>query len=322
MPVAPRQGRRFGDEILDQLDLRGEPVAALGPARSDAEQRRDRVAARAVQSLPRDGLADEPRIKPEIARIGGRVAVDIGVDLEIGAEVGIALEEGRVPERRADKDHLYIKRYRPRLRRAGERRALRAAELFDADHAIAQRAFEERPALGIGGDRFGAQHQHAAIGAMQRAGADLQEIGMERALALAIFDPAEEMLIAGIGLDDHRRMHFLAMIDEEIDGVAPLGEFAFGRAAGLELKSLRRFGDVDAHRGEPATSPSKAAKSCVSASSNGLTTSAAMPRLSSWICTASWPRALTARSCTRVSAVAISRSVAWSSGGRAGRPGG
>src|SRR6185312_11071097 len=212
----------------------------------------DRVVARTVQPLPRDGLADKTRVKTEIARIGRRIAVDIRVDLEIGAEIGIALEEGRVPIGRTNKDHLYIKRYRPRLRRAGDGRALRPAELFDADHAIAQRAFEESPACRIGGDRLGAQHQHAAIGAVQRAGADLQEIGMKRALALAIFDPAEEMLVGRIGLDDHRRMGLFAVIDQQIDDVAPLREFAFGGAAGLELETLRRLGDVDAHRGEPA----------------------------------------------------------------------
>src|SRR6185312_2084313 len=143
LAFAPCQGRRFGDEILHQLDLRGEPVAPFRPARCDAEQQRDRVVARTVQPLPRDGLADKTRVKTEIARIGRRIAVDIRVDLEIGAEIGIALEEGRVPIGRTNKDHLYIKRYRPRLRRAGDGRALRPAELFDADHAIAQRAFEE-----------------------------------------------------------------------------------------------------------------------------------------------------------------------------------
>ena len=114
---APRQTRRFGDEILDHLDARREPVAALRPARRDSEQQRNRIGGRAIEPLPRDGLADETSVEIQIARIGGRVAVDIGIDLEIGAELGIAFEEGSVPEGRTDKDHFYIERYRSRLRR-------------------------------------------------------------------------------------------------------------------------------------------------------------------------------------------------------------
>ncbi len=252
---------RLAHQILDQLEAGGQPVAALRPARGDAEQAADRRVARAVELAGARHVGDQPGIEGEIARRGFHVEIDIGLDLEIGLKIGIGVEEQRVPARRADDDHLEVERDRLRLGRHRHRQHLRALRFLDADLAVAQRRLEEAPARRVGGERLRPQHQYAAIGAMQRAGADQREIGLDRALGLAILDAAEEILIARIALQHDHRMALVAMIGEQVDGIAALPRLAVlvvVALAGLGLELRRVLQYLDAQLGQPAAEPAEA----------------------------------------------------------------
>ena len=78
-------------------------------------------------------------------------------------------------------------------RRPDQRHAAAAVRLLDPDDAVAQRRLEIGPDRLVLGQRFGPQHQHAAIGALQSAWADQQQIGLRHALDAAIFDVAERI---------------------------------------------------------------------------------------------------------------------------------
>jgi len=137
----------------------------------------------------------------------------LGADLEMADEIGIAREEQVVPARVADEHDLGVERHRARLRRGGERRATIAVALLDPDFAVAQRRLERRPEFGVGCERLGAKHEHAAIGAVQAAGAQEGEIGGERALFLAVVDAPEHALAARARIDHHGRPVGVGVVD-------------------------------------------------------------------------------------------------------------
>jgi len=172
----------------------------------------------------------------------------------MGDEVGIGAEEQVVPARMADQHDARVERHRARLGRGGDRRPAAAMALLDADLAVAQGRLEHRPELGVGGDRLGAQHQHAAIGAVEGAGTHEREIGGERALFLAVVDAAEHRLVAGIGLDDDGRRLGVGVVDQQVDRVAPLHRLEGGGhlLGGHGDQQRHALDQVDAHLGEPA----------------------------------------------------------------------
>ncbi len=216
------QLRRLDHDVGDQFESRRQPVAMLGPSRRHAEQARDAVV-RDLDAVAARIDGDQTRVPAQIVvrRIGRRF--DLGLHLEVQLELGVLGEEHVVPLRRADDHHVEVERHRYRLRRAGQRRRIRAIELLDANLAVAQARLSGTPtAAGSRTSASARRIRHAAVRAVQRAGANQRYVGIESAARqLPILDESEQILVRRIVFADDRRMRLPAAVDQQVDRVAP-----------------------------------------------------------------------------------------------------
>ena len=99
-------------------------------------------------------------------------------------------------------------------------RPMKRADVLDDDFAAHQRALQRRPTERLGQQGARVDQDHAAVGAMQRAGLDQAEIGDQRALHLQILDAAEQVAERRVQFLDHRRGRGPAWRDQHVDLVA------------------------------------------------------------------------------------------------------
>ena len=171
---------------------------------------------------------DEPGVKHGVVLGVLDPVLEVGGDLEQLAELGILLGEHVIEHGLADDDDLDVERDGLGLEAAGADHAERLAGRLDADFSRPQGLLER-----VVGERLleqlaRIQDEVAAVGAVQRAGLDEGEVGGQRAHLREVLDLADQALVGGMILVDHRRAAAPAAIDHQVDGVA----FQAGRGRG------------------------------------------------------------------------------------------
>jgi len=131
-----------------------------------------------------------------------------------------------VVQRLPEQDDLHRERDRLRAQRARADDAELFADVLDANLMTAQRAFERLPCPWIAQHIFDAQHQKAAVGALQCAGLDQREVRVQRSELRLFFDAAEQVRICGVELDDDRCAVGRLFVDEDVHRVLAQRRFA------------------------------------------------------------------------------------------------
>ena len=246
---------RLAQAVVERLGARAQALGIGGEARRVLDQPRQRRRSQGRQ-------AGAPRQGGEQARIGGGVvrraldlALHVGVDAEERGELGVVLAEQVVGEAIADQHHLELERHRLglELHRAGH--ADQLGERLDAQARGLERALEALPGEGLGQQLERVEHQEAAVGAVQRAGADQGEVAHQGAHVHQVIDAPDQVLQRGVVLVHHRSGAVGGVGDEQIDQVA-LHADAAGVGQRLAVlvgvrgraQRLAAGDDVDEHR--------------------------------------------------------------------------
>ena len=209
--AAAGQNPGLGQQIGGPLETGAEPVAMARPAAGLADQEIDGIGP-AGQPQGAGAAVDEAGEKGHRAVVRRHVGRDLRLHLDLGAKPGIGRQHEAMVGRRAHQHQL-------RVQRDGHRPAGGGFGAGDADGPVAQRPLQEgperRPSLQI----VGAQHQDAAIGAMEGAGGD----GAVAAAAMGVGgDGPEQAGGGGVGLQHHGGVAGIAVVDQQIGAVAAL----------------------------------------------------------------------------------------------------
>ncbi len=152
-------------------------------------------------------------------------------------KLGVALLQLVEMLDRADQHDLDIDVHRLGLQRHRAHGRCQGAGFFDLKPAIAQEAAQLLPHQRIGHQVAQVQHQEAAVGLEQAAGADAREIGHENVVLGLVFDAAEQGAKQGVVLDDHRRATAAPVVHHQVHAVTRqrgLQRLAAGLVVGLE----------------------------------------------------------------------------------------
>ncbi|KAF5031211.1 hypothetical protein DSECCO2_630090 [anaerobic digester metagenome] len=114
----------------------------------------------------------------------------------------------------SDEHHLEVEGHGLGLDGAGAHVLAALGRVLHAAEARAQGAQEPLPGSDVGRDVVHADDEEAAVGAVQGAGLDQREIGVERAHLGFALDAAHEVEIGGVVLDDHGRARERAVVHE------------------------------------------------------------------------------------------------------------
>ena len=188
---------------------------------------------------------------PGVAVIAFDVIFEIGRNFEQFVELGIELTQQVVNAALADQDDFDVERNGFRFQGRGADDAQRLAERFDADDARGQAALQFLVGVGLHQQFAGIENQVAAVGAVQRAGAQQAEIGQERAHLGQMFGAAHQIGMCRMVLVHHRRAAAGTLgrvIDQDVDFVAAEEAVSRGPArhrGGQRLRALRLRGALE-----------------------------------------------------------------------------
>ncbi|MFO1427355.1 MAG: hypothetical protein U1F11_10370 [Steroidobacteraceae bacterium] len=184
---------RLAQQVAHGADLHRQALAVACQARGVLDRARRAVA---IQR-PQAGLARERReqLRGTGQRLGGAidVLVEVRHDLDERREVRVVFGQQVVQQSRSDERHLDVERDRLGLDRHRADQAQRLPERLDAQLACEQRALERFPGERLAQQALGVDDQVAAVGAMQRPGADHGEVGRQRAELLYVLDVADQV---------------------------------------------------------------------------------------------------------------------------------
>jgi hypothetical protein len=205
----------------------GKLLRILGAARAVLDHPRHRAAIERPQLFAPHQGADQARVQQVVVRRALHFVLEVGRHLEQLAELRIVLGEQVIQHAVADQDHLGVERDRLRLQRHGADQAVHLAERLDADLAGGQRALEALPGERLGQQLERIQQQVAAVGLMQRARLDQQEVGDQRTELGNVLDPSDQVLVGGVVLVDHRRAFGRLAPHQQVDAKAvEIGQLA------------------------------------------------------------------------------------------------
>ena len=193
-------------DVGDAADLDRQLLPVAGQPRALLEDARDRRGIERLQAVRRRDRGHDPRIVAIVRLRAADRVVEIRLHLEQPGEVGIVLAEHVVQLPVADQHHLDVERDRLGIERLRRDQAGRLRRLLDPDLAGL-----DRPLQRLVGERRHQQlarieQQIAAVGPVQRARLDQQEIGQQRAHLRDVLDPADQVGIVRVQLLHHRRV--------------------------------------------------------------------------------------------------------------------
>jgi hypothetical protein len=132
------------------------------------------------------------------------LALHVGVDLEQGGKLGVVLAEQVIDQALADQHHLQLQRHRLGLDLDGAGQADQIRQRFDPHFTGPQAALQPFPGVGLGEHLDRVEDEEAAVGPMQRAGADQREVAHQGAHVHHVFDAPDEVLQGRVVFVDHR----------------------------------------------------------------------------------------------------------------------
>ena len=145
---------------------------------------------------------------------------EVGAHSEELAEVGVLLVERLVELHFAGEHHAALEGNGLGVERLGGGGAHHQVAFFGVKLAGAQAALERAPHLGLGEQRARGQHQEAAVRPVQRARAQVGEVGGEHALLDLARGGAEQRGRGGVAFLHHRRAGLALMGDEHVHAEA------------------------------------------------------------------------------------------------------
>ena len=154
-----------------------------------------------------------------------------------------------IQRRWPDQHDLDLQGHGLRTQRGRGDRAGLLGQVLDPHLASEQRPLERLPGKRLAHHVERVQHEEAAAGTVQCAGADLTEVGLHRAERGAVVDAADEVVVGRIALEHDRRALVVAVIDNDVDAVAAQLLLALH---GLRLRDLGRSALLALDRAEVA----------------------------------------------------------------------
>jgi len=148
------------------------------------------------------------------------LAGELGFDLEELAKVLIQRIEQLIEARVADDHDLDIERDRLRLQARRSHQAIELGHLLDLDLVVAKSTLEPVIGEGVHQQVLGFHHQVAAVGAVQRTGANLGKVRDHRPIFGPVLDPADEVVVGGVIFDDDRGLFLRGALHQHIDRIA------------------------------------------------------------------------------------------------------
>jgi hypothetical protein len=182
---------------------------------------------------------DEARIDQMALRAAHELVLEIDRDLEELAELRVQLAEQVIDVALAEHHDLHIQRDRLGLQRQGADEAGDLGERLDADLGGLQETFQGLPGEGLHQQLERIDDQIAAVGLVQRAGADHGEVRLQRAQVGAVLDATDQLMMRRQIRIDDRGAAVLVVPEEHVDPVALMP----GRAVGV-----RRDPDAEQRR--------------------------------------------------------------------------
>src|SRR5215831_6760966 len=221
--LAGARGNLVG--LLQQIDNlaqpRRQPVGIPGKARSPLDHPRDRSAVQREEIVLTYHAGDKPRVKQRRFPRALDTVVEIGGDLEQVLEVVVDSAEQVIERRRTEQHDLNVERDRFGLQRDRARHTKQLFQALDADLAGNECTFQRCPAEISGQQPLRIEQQITAIGTMQCPRREQIEVGDERTEARNVLDPADQRLMGRIVLEYDRGALVGAVVDKDIDLVAP-----------------------------------------------------------------------------------------------------
>jgi len=210
-------------------------LGIAGHLRGMVDRFHDRFPRERLQAFAAADRRDQPRVEHRGLVGPLQFVFEIGGDLEQLREFRIVGREQVVEMPLPDQQHLNVERYGLRFQRDRGDEAERLRERLDRDLAGA-----ERPLQLVVGERLhqqlgGIDHQIAAVCAMQRPALDQQEVGRKSTELRHVLDAANQIRVCRIVLVDHRSAGASAIVDQDVDAVAPQGGRLQQRAVDGEL---------------------------------------------------------------------------------------
>ncbi|MEJ2337020.1 MAG: hypothetical protein P8Y26_15505 [Gemmatimonadales bacterium] len=193
---------------------------------------------------------DQTRVELLALRRAVHVVRKVGRHLEELREVGLEIGEQVVEHALAEKHDLHVEGDRLGLQRDGANQTQHISRRFELELARGQDPLQPFPGEGLEEDAPGIEQQVPPVGPVKRTGLHHREVGGQRSQQRLVLHPADQILISGILLVDHRRRLGLRMVDEHVhliasEGVSLARTFHQRRHLGRHL--LLRSGDELPH---------------------------------------------------------------------------
>jgi len=150
----------------------------------------------------------------------GHLVLEIRLHLEEGGELRVLGTQEIVDEALTHEHHLHLQVQGLGLQAHGAQHAVALPQRFDLEAAGVQNPLEGLPGKGFQEKAAGVQDQVAAVGPVESAGPDEAEIGAQGSHSGAVLDAADEVLVRGVLLVDHRSPLGLGLVHQEVDPVA------------------------------------------------------------------------------------------------------
>ena len=187
-------------DVGDAAELDRQLLAVVGQPRALVDDARNARRIERLQPMLLDDRRDQPRIGVVVLRGALDGVVEIGLHLEQAGEVRIERRQHVVELAVAEQHDLDVEGDRLGIERLRGDEACRLRRLLDANLARLDGALQRLPGERRQQQPAGIEQQVAAVGLVQGAGLDQQEVGDQRAHLGEMLDPADQVAEGGIVL--------------------------------------------------------------------------------------------------------------------------
>ncbi len=159
---------------------------------------------------------DHAGIKRLVGRVPVQRVLEVRLHLEQLEKLRVVFTQQVIKQAFTQQHHLHVQRNGLRLQAYRAHQAIGLLQAFRTNVPGTQHALQRFPGTWLGEQAAHVEHQVAAVGAVQGAGANQGEIGDQGAVVHVVLGAAHQVLMAGQILVDHGRPAGLAVIDQQV----------------------------------------------------------------------------------------------------------
>ena len=213
---------RLAHDVGDAAELDRELLAVVGEPGALVDDARHGGRVERLEAVLLDHRRDQPRVGIVVLRRALDGVVEVRLHLEEPREVGIVGGQQIVELAIAEQHHLEVERDRLGIERLRRDQARHLGRLLDADLARLDGALQSLPGERRQEEPARIDQEIAAVGPVQRARLDQEEIRHQRAHLREVLDAADQVAVGRVVLldDGGARRSILPVCGHDVDLIA------------------------------------------------------------------------------------------------------